>query len=502
MPAGLPPGAGIPLIMPQEQIKTAGSTSRDRFSPEVFRAQEELTRIRQQREGMERRQGEILQNVAKIESDARLQEMATNVQVQEEKSALREETAADIQVAKDAYEDDVQTYEGMEMTDYMSSRSDSQKAMISWGIALGELGAAIGGGQNPALAMFNKAVDRDFRRQKEKILKAKDEVNMALTGIKNAEQAQERRLADLQAKKEAMRLGRIAEAEAKKIAATSQQAKLTADMAIQDQQEKIAQETAEFAQKVGKSTVRRNIFKRFAPTAPAPGGVAPPLSELTGKVPTAPERKADGFAMRMTDQYKVIRDAGGMSEEGADTLRQIAQFERIAGSGFAGGIREALPKALGGGTIEQRLSPQDRAVFNALQEFGAANLRLESGAAIAASEMVSQMERISRVPGDTEADVRAKERSAENQIMSVAGQSYRPSHWRSQVRGRAQPQAPAAPTAPTPITPRAPRGQRPAPLQPPRAGAELQGAINWLRKHPNDKDAKAVRARIRQLRGK
>lgn len=513
----MPPGAGIPLVLPQAQIKTVGSTSRDVYGPEVQQAQDELARIREQRVDIEKQRGQILQNVAQIEVDKRNQERAIQAKTAEEQEALKEETIGDIDEAKREYEESRDSYEGMEITDYMSSRSLGQRAMTAFGIALGELGVALAGGTNPALSKFNRAVDMDFRRQKENILKAKAEVNMAVTGIQDAEKAAERRLSDLQAKKEALRLRVIADAEAKIAATGPEQANLAAQMAVQNQRELIAQEVAEHAKTVGKRTVRRNILKRFEPTGLAPGA-RPIMSETTGKVADRAEKADDGFALRMVTQARVIKGMDGMSPEGVKTLERIARFEKIAGTEFLGGLRETLPMALGGGTLRERLNDHDTAVYNATQELASAGLRKESGAAIGVDETLKKLQSVTRMSGESDAEMERKFQIMDDQIMAIAGTSHRPSYWRQQLSQGGRPQAapaaapqaaPTAPTEPPPITPQAPAAQQPIPLRPQAAPAapaaprsqELQGAINWLRKNPRHPKAKAVRAKIRQLRG-
>lgn len=153
-------------------------------------------------------------------------------------------------------------------------------------------------------------------------------------------------------------------------------------------------------------------------------GFAP--SEVTGKAPSGPERKADLFARRMTSAYAGVQKLGDFSLDGAKKVRQWMARSHMPGYEIAENLGAV-------DTLEESLSPRDRLVLNEYKDFMAAQLRLLSGAAIGQHEFKNLGERI--IPGiaDNQDDRKQKMRMMRDMVMGVANESYRPSYYKEQL---------------------------------------------------------------------
>lgn len=113
------------------------------------------------------------------------------------------------------------------------------------------------------------------------------------------------------------------------------------------------------------------------------------------------EVKAAGFAERIGKQREIIESAGGMSPEGAETMRRDRALSDIPVVGWLYKGAKGLVPSL---DPKSNMSERDRAVANATAELSAANLRNESGGAITEGEERSNERRLMRDPSDTDED--------------------------------------------------------------------------------------------------
>src|SRR5262249_47537369 len=146
-----------------------------------------------------------------------------------------------------------------------------------------------------------------------------------------------------------------------------------------------------------------------------------------------------GFAERMSTQLGIIRSLPALSDEGRNAIQAYIREQEVADK--SPGVDYALRLVGVRKNLEQRLSPSDREVWEALKEFTAGNLRKESGAAIGVQEERQALERFAPVAGDTEKNRQAKLRAMEGVALTEAKKSYRPRYWDPIIRGGSAPAA-------------------------------------------------------------
>lgn len=135
--------------------------------------------------------------------------------------------------------------------------------------------------------------------------------------------------------------------------------------------------------------------------------------------PSDAERKAAGYAERMTNQLQVIKALPPLAEKDREIIRVDASREEFLNKNPK--MKQALIETGEYKNVNEKLSPAGRRYYQALREFTAANLRKESGGAITWGEIEDSMQRYMPLAGDSKEDGAAKIRAMED----TASTAYR-----------------------------------------------------------------------------
>lgn len=496
-PVEPPPPLSMPPQQPQEHRPMPGrivrdgphevgrstqtTTERTRIDPEARRAFEERQRLVSDEAKIA--EDAAASRVRAAQAEAAAAERAAQIAAQREERAESARVEGDSRIAAATAERDAairEWRENNELKDYFSSRTELQRAMIGVGLALGAFGAALTGTRNYAADILDGAIERDFARQRSVIDARAKAIQMATGKIDEANQWRDAALVDAENRAIAARERAAADLEARLKAQGTSDEEIAKNAAIVALRTRAAEEREKFFGQQN-ATIRSTVQRQFATPIVADGsaataGEASPrdqyVSERTGKPASPDESRDDGYATRMTNQLKIIKQAGGMSPEGAQTVSRFLRWQHALPK-FAQAASESVF-----GELAERLSPRDRAVLNAVSEFTRARLRRESGAAITAAEMDDYMRAATRRPGETDADVAAKMQSLRDSIESIAQSSYRPSYHKANLDRLFADDARASGGA--------------------AANTSPQAAAAWLRDNPDaDPDLRArVRARL------
>lgn len=386
----------------------------------------------------------------------------------------------------------VDAYEKAPIESYWADKTTGDKVIAGIALAFGALGAGLTGfaGKstgNLAAEQLNRNIDAHFARERQRIERLKDSVAMARTGILDARQAKNELLDDT----DATELAAWKAVEARGVASMKAQGVPTAEIAAhkgildaqlkqqaihdakqrQTEQDAIAAEKhrAEMARMAAQTRLddaraaallRKGTGKpgakggKAGPWTPGSGKANPEFrSEVTGKPATDMERDADAYASRMSEQLGIIKSLPTPGNLDREQFRKFVaeQVQAEASPGI-----DLLSKRLGlRKTLEQRLSPEGRAYFQALTEFTAANLRKESGAAISAKEYQDAFQRFGAQLGDSAADNKRKISAAEGAAMDAGQRSFRPTYHKGKIKGETPAAAAAAPERPADVDPKA-----------------------------------------------
>ncbi len=196
-PAAVAPVAPTPVapapaedVMVPVQINQPGiKTTRKVQSPEEI----ELLKQRQglEKEGFElqKRQNEIDKMKAQDALDRAKEDAARQIEKQKTVDTALAQGQADIARRTAEYDARYNDYKNMKFKDFWEDKSTGTKIAAALAIGLGAIGQAMAKtGSNTAFEIINKAIDRDFEKQRQEILKGKETVGLAKEGIEVARQ--------------------------------------------------------------------------------------------------------------------------------------------------------------------------------------------------------------------------------------------------------------------------------------------------------------------------
>jgi hypothetical protein len=420
------PAAPPPVAKPLKQ-PTGGGGGGGGAAPESA-LRKDLARVSGEEEAQARQQGKFNEQraekaVQKAEDDARIAE-----QHQLRQAAIQQETDAEIVRRQGVVDEETAKYKSMGFKDFWSQATILGKPNTVTGarvlgaisIALGAAGAALTKGPNYALEIIDRAIERDYQRQRDSIMKQKEAVTEARFGVEAARQARADKLISL----ENWRKGAYEQAE--KLAASeiaklgvepdkSQQA-LMAGVHARALESKMAVEKgiAQIANTRADTALKRAEAERTRTSAA--GEKQRPLTEGQGK--------AADLAGRMLQDSKIIDETGPISPEGQQRLRRLAAME--AAMANQPKVRAALVASGTLKTPEQLLNERDQLAYGARRRFAASVLRGDSGAAISAGEYLSFDEQNFEQIGEKPASAKAKKIARDQQVqgkLRAAGQA-------------------------------------------------------------------------------
>lgn len=361
-------------------------------------------------------------------------------------------------------------------TDLFEGREAARvTAWIAAGI--GQIGAALSGGPNTALQVLTSAADSWERKETQRYQRLVAKGEMSKEDMEIAEVEIKNRKSGVLESFARQRTTLIAKVEGKEAAAKGDV--VTAALAKQalDDKAQAAEKAEELVMKKKQLQLQEITARASAAASYANAGESKARAELAraqaengGKAGTQDQAKAAGFAERMANQAEVLRSLPPLSAKDRDTILKDIAREALLEKNPAAKL--AAMETGNYKTIEQKLGDNGRAYYQAAREFISANLRRESGAAIAEHEVQDALKRFLPVQGDKPADV-ARKRQALDDVTRGALREAGPMGRQIQVR-QAQPAAQAAS---------------------PQAIAQAQ---QWLNNNPNDPRASAVRAKIRE----
>ncbi len=206
---GAMPPAQMPSLAPpspSERVVTDRnwSTTRTKISGEENAANADRIKALDNSEATLRAQGAEQRNLADI---AHQEQLATNekeASLAAERQTIEADHASKINAAMGERDKAVDFYEkNRTVKDFWRDKSEGQRAMAAIGMALGAYGAAMTGGSNGAASIMSDAVDRDFEKQRQDILTAREMIEAKGLRVTSAEQAKKLSLEDWHARKEA-----------------------------------------------------------------------------------------------------------------------------------------------------------------------------------------------------------------------------------------------------------------------------------------------------------
>ena len=464
-------GQSVDRVQVTENEQRLTDQAAQRFEQQALEAQSLAERISQVKTQVaEADRQRILDNQLR-------QEMIGNI-------AGREISAAKEKLAQREQE----LQENGQIKDFFEGRTGARiLAAIAQG--LGAFGAGLARTPNFAQQIISQAIEQDFAKQRSNIQNLKDSVAMARQGVQDAQQAKREMLEESQLR-EAIAREKVANKAQELMAKAGfgpeqiQQNQIVQDNLAKAQELRLGIEQAQRQRITNSVTQQVNQSRETSvgdqqtfgvpAVVPTSGQGLPLVSSITGKPLSDAERKALGFANRMKQARDVIVQNGGLSKEGAQIIRSYLNKQKLAGDrGMAIGEMFGAVEPL-----ESQLSPKDAETWAQMQEFTAANLRNESGAAIGVEEQLNALGRFGRQVGDTGKVARGRLRNLDNAVEATAIQSGVPSVSQSPAGAPAQP-APGA-TEPTQQI----------------DSAEIEAAKQWVRQNPNDPRAAQIRQRL------
>lgn len=170
--------------------------SRKVQSPEQVANQAEQRRIAGEGAKLEQRRGDLAKQQADADSERALQEQ----EHLEKRSRLITDAInlgdTHITEARNAFREAVESRNGMKLSDPWSNMTTGSKIMALVGMALGGLGSGARG-RNDALDILQTNIKQDLDLQRANIAAADDRVVMARTGIRDAQDAKSKLIADV-----------------------------------------------------------------------------------------------------------------------------------------------------------------------------------------------------------------------------------------------------------------------------------------------------------------
>jgi hypothetical protein len=435
-------GAAAPADPLRRESKvTTTSTSTTKIGKAEQKALDELDQANEARLEIAKREGEARQKAAAIKEQQASEEALAKATRQERVNAILGESEKQLVAEKAAADEAHKRYVSMGPKGIFEGQSTGNQIIAGISIALGALGGALSGrGGNQALEIIKGAVDRDFTVQREN----------ALRGVERAD----KRLADVAA----LKVAKLRDLDIKEAAAydtiaaryAAQQSKLGKDAAAieaDSMYQALRQEALTRRQKVlegtrqqVQSTVQRTVAEMDRATA-------------AGGKPTNEQLKAGAAAERLVTLMGELDAVKPISREGIDTMLNDATREEALAK--HPNTKLALTTLGKYKTLDEKLSPNDRAYYQTMREITAIILRKESGSAISAEEIRDTIKRYTPAQGDSSADIARKRRALDEAVRAIGkeGPAQAAAGVDASLRQRSagQPQPAAGAQQPTPI---------------------------------------------------
>lgn len=373
------------------------------------------------------RKGELDAKTARIDADAAGERARLAAEREAEAQRVREEQDAIIAGKRREYDDAVESWKGAKIKDYWSDKSTGDKALAALSVAMGSFGAALTGrGQNDALRILDNAIERDYKLQTDRIQKMSDSVAMARAGVKDADAARDKLLADVDARHSLIldRMGAMVSA--RKAQLGPEAAGVNADAAAALLEEKKAandlQREQRYESKAHSQTVVGRV-PRGTGRGPGPGGVGEPKEF---------QYRAEKTLIRALNEGARLESLPQLSVEGRELMKQELALQAAA---RANPTSDMIITKLTGlrQKIQEKLSENDRRAYRAGKQFLEPFLRDDTGAAIGPDEMVNKVDGLLPVAGDGPKDLEDKRNARIEQAYSVAAGTRDPARWKVEI---------------------------------------------------------------------
>lgn len=446
IPAVTPSPAGalqpVPLSLTATQTtttNTGGSTKKTSENvsgitqtPKEIELQKDLVKLEDQKIVNQEKQNLIEMEKAAVKQQQADQAALRAVEMETKKNDLVAQNQvrldADIAEAKKQFQD----YKDMKINDYWEDKSTGTKIAAALAVGLGALGSALSGRNNDALTIMNNAVENDFNRQRENILKQKDVVAQSFKSIDEGDKWAKMRLADIDLK----------EAAAKDRLATEMAAKMT-KLGVPEQEiqnnatiNKLREDSLARQAKVEEGLrskwdrkTEEDVLKSTSTTTQVTKE-AKPL--LTGTGASAAGVTSEGKLMNESQaRAQSFMDSAARAEKNLSSLKEpedskvawLARQQSLKSVPLVGGAAQYISELVGesesAGPIGNKFTPEEQQYFASQREWIASLLRKESGAAVTPQEFKEASATYFPQPGDSAETKAAKAKMRKDKVKEM-----------------------------------------------------------------------------------
>lgn len=422
-PATTPPPGGVITRSIETGRNEETSVTKSQQTAKEGQIEKDQLKLDQANLETQQKQNEINKEKAKIEALQSADEATRKAAFEEQKNAIIDAGNEEIKNRTAEYDSQYEKYKSMDIKDYWADKSTGLKIVAAIAMGVGAFGAALQGKTtNDAAGIITSAIDRDFQRQKENILKQRDVVGAAKEGIGVARSAKVDQLADLNLK-QAAALDTIA---AKYEAALKQKGVSEAEIQGDATLNKIKQEALSRKQAVEqglRASVTTKVEKSIA-QAQYDATTGEPIAGPRGKV-TEDQAKAETYLNDMKSA------AGEMNKSGVPSKKayeQVRAYEAQNKLGFGGANVGALRDALGlRGGREEGLSAKDQQAMAAQNAWISAYIKSRTGAGENVQEAENYARSMMPREGDSKEVLATKAKLREDAMKSTATRAGLPS---------------------------------------------------------------------------